>query len=326
MAGRGAYTDVINRTEDEQILNVLVRQRYDETFGMLAVASVTASLRFRAETGANIGIGPSEDYEGNLIPFSAGVAYEENPTISYVPMTGEEFARRMLSPVSLREWHLISSPVKHPGQVVALAIRRVNELRNPLPGAAPPSPRFARFLVLYDLLRRAEALDMVQAPGTEDGHFWYLHDYLDAHVDSVREFLGLLGIEAKSNGSPIILPVRVAVGGSSSAVHVEPRSAYDVLEAFGTGIEIPPAHLAAGIAEPLNSAVSEERRFITIRSSENSPDNATVAVYFRERWFYIDAADTKSKRAFSFLRIFIGMRLAREGAAQQAPLLTVPVN
>jgi hypothetical protein len=43
-AGRGAYAEVINRTEDEQILNVIVRQRYDETFGMISVTSVTASL------------------------------------------------------------------------------------------------------------------------------------------------------------------------------------------------------------------------------------------------------------------------------------------
>ncbi len=33
-AGRGVYAEVINRTEDEQILNVMVRMRYDETFGM----------------------------------------------------------------------------------------------------------------------------------------------------------------------------------------------------------------------------------------------------------------------------------------------------
>ena len=38
-AGRGAYAEVINRTEDEQILNVIVRERYDETFGMITVAS-----------------------------------------------------------------------------------------------------------------------------------------------------------------------------------------------------------------------------------------------------------------------------------------------
>ena len=214
-AGRGVYAEVINRTEDEQILNVIVRQRYDETFGMISVASVTANLSFSAQAGTNV---------GNLVPLSAGVAYEENPTMSYVPLSGEDFMRRMLSPVSTSEWLLIGGPAKHPGYVFALAVRRVNGLRNPLLGEEPPSPEFARFV------------------------------------------------------------------------------------------------------EPVTWAVPEEERFITIRSSERRPDDATVRIRFRDRWFYIDATDTRSKRAFLFLRTFIGMRLADPGAAQQAPVLTVPVN
>ena len=88
----------------------------------------------------------------------------------------------------------------------------------------------------------------------------------------------------------------------------------------------PPAHLEAGIVEPLTSPVPEERRFITIRSSEKPPDDATVQVRFRDRWFYIDATDAPSKRSFTFLRTFIGIRLADPGAAKGAPVLTVPVN
>jgi hypothetical protein len=327
-AGRGAYAEVINRTRDEQILNVIVRQRYNETFGMVSVVSVTASLRFRAETGTNIGIGSSKDYAGNLVPFSAGVAYEENPTISYEPLSGGEFVRKMLSPVSVTEWHLLSTSVKHPGQVLALMVRNVNGLRNPLPGAAQPSPGFVRFIELYDRLRQASVLDIVQTPetGTEANYFWAIHDYEDAHGDSVREMLDLLGIEAKLDGSAIVLPVRGAVGGSSSAIHVEARSAYDVLEAFGTGIEIPTSHLEAGIVEPLTSAIPEERRFVTIRSSEKRPDDTTVRIRFRDRWFYIDATDTRSKRAFMLLRTFIGMRLVTTGTGRRAPVLTVPVN
>jgi hypothetical protein len=85
-AGRGAYAEVINQTEDQQLLNALVRNRYDQTFGMISVASVTANLRFRTEAGINAGFGDASDYAGNLTPFAAGVAYEENPTISYVPV------------------------------------------------------------------------------------------------------------------------------------------------------------------------------------------------------------------------------------------------
>ena len=327
-AGRGVYTEVINHTEDEQILNVLVRQRYDETFGMLSVASITANLRFVAQAAANIGIGSSDDYAGNLVPLSAGVGYEENPTISYVPLSGEDFTQRMLSPVSESEWILLGSNARHPGRVLALAAQRLNGLRNPHLDEEPPSPEFTRFVQLFDRLRRAGVLDVVQVPGngSEDNYFWDIHDYEEVHRDSVREFLDLLGIEVRLDGSAILLPLRKAVGNSVSAVNIQTRSAYDVLRAFGAGIEIPPAHLEAGIAEPLTSVVPEEMQVITIRSSEKRPDNATVRIRFRDWWFYIDATDTKSKRAFTFLRTFIGMRLSDSGAAQQAPILTIPVN
>jgi hypothetical protein len=326
--GRGLYTQVINRTEDEQILNMLVRLRYDETFGMLSVASVTANLRFSAQAATNIGIGDSDDYAGNLVPLSAGVAYEENPTISYVPLSGEDFMRRMLAPVSVNTWILLGGPAKHPGHVLALAVQRVNGLRNPLPGDEPPSPEFARLVDLYDQLRRAGVLDIAQFPadGGERAYFWDLHDYVDTQRDNVGEFLDLLGIEAKLDGAAILLPIREAVGGSADAVHVQTRSAWDVLRVFGAGIEIPSPHLAAGIVEPVARAVPPAERVIAIRSSEKRPDDATVRIRFRDRWFYVDATDTPSKRAFMFLRTFVGIRLADPAAVQQAPVLTVPVN
>jgi hypothetical protein len=77
---------------------------------------------------------------------------------------------------------------------------------------------------------------------------------------------------------------------------------------------------------PIASAVPGVMRTITTRSSEKPPDNATVRIRFRDWWFYIDATDSRSKQAFTFLRTFIGMRLADPGATQRAPVLTVPVN
>jgi len=323
-AGRGVYTETINRTSDEQTLNMLVRQRYEETFGMMSVASVTANLQFRAQAATNIGIGDSDNYVGNLVPLSAGVAYEENPTISYVPLSGEDFTRRMLAPISVDEWRLIGGGVKHPGSVFALAVRRVNGLRNPLFDPESPSPAFARFVALYDRLRLADVLDFVAYPGSkaEPGYFWDIHNYAEKHGDSVRELLGLIGIEVQPDGSPILLPIREAVGTSTSAVHLQLRSALEVLHVLGAGIEIPPPHLEAGIVEPPTAAM----RFLTIRAAEQRPDNATVRIRFRDWWFYIDATDTQSKRAFQFLQTFIGMRLADPGAAQKAPVITVPVK
>jgi hypothetical protein len=49
-AARRAYNDVIGRTSCEQTLGVSARLRYSDPIALLAVSSVTAGLRFSAET------------------------------------------------------------------------------------------------------------------------------------------------------------------------------------------------------------------------------------------------------------------------------------
>ena len=66
--GRSAYNAIINQTDDEQFLSMMVRQRYDETFGMLAVSSVTSSISSSAAVASDLGVGPRWWYEGSLVP------------------------------------------------------------------------------------------------------------------------------------------------------------------------------------------------------------------------------------------------------------------
>ncbi len=328
MAGRGTYNEVINQTHDEQILNVLVRQRYDESFSMISVASVTANLQFRASIGWNIGFGPPADYAGNLVPLSGGVVYEDNPTISYIPLSGEDFLRRMLTPVSIIEMLLLRQYSYRPDLMPILAVHRINGLQNNLLTGKPTSPEFLRLVDLLGQLWKAGVVQTVKTTDTsgQEQIVWDIHDYQDGHRDKLREFLDLLGIKVKPGESKISLPLRNEAGSPDSAVHFTTRSAYSVLRVFGSGIEIPPSHLEAGIVEPLSSGLPEDKRVITIRSSKTPPDNATVQIRFRGRWFYIDASDTNSKRSFVFLRTFIGMRLADPAAGHQAPVITVPVR
>jgi hypothetical protein len=79
--GRAEYNEAINRTEDEQMLLSIVKGRYGETYSLLAVSGVAANVRFSGNAGVQVGFGPKSYYEGNLVPFSGGLTYEENPTI-----------------------------------------------------------------------------------------------------------------------------------------------------------------------------------------------------------------------------------------------------
>ena len=100
-SGRLAYNEAIIETDNQQMLLVVVRNRYGERSNLLAVASVTANVRVATNAGIEVGVGNSDNYSGNLVPFSAGFIYEENPTISYTPVGGEKYAHQMMSPVSV---------------------------------------------------------------------------------------------------------------------------------------------------------------------------------------------------------------------------------
>src|SRR5262249_52458109 len=62
--GRGLYNDVINDTNNQQTLGLIVRARYGEAAGLLSVASVTANLHTTASADAQFGVGPSSNYKG----------------------------------------------------------------------------------------------------------------------------------------------------------------------------------------------------------------------------------------------------------------------
>jgi len=323
--GRPTYNEVINQTEDEQLLAMVVRQRYDETFGMLAVASVTASLRVAASVGANVAIGPGSSYEGNLVPLSAGIAYEENPTISYVPLRREKFLQLMLAPISAEQALLLMRLSSRDIGVLRVLLRRANGLVNPLYSPGAGAGAFDRLLDLWTRLREAGKLDIVRSA---DGQFTlYLHDHTDegSRAD-VSELLRILGVgEARERAAPIALPLRFSVGAArGDGVDLETPSALEVVDAAAQGVEVPNEHLVDGVARP--PAATAPQELIEIHSAAERPDASTVAVKFKGWWFFVDERDSRSKRGFIVLRALIGLLLDAGTSGQAVPVLTVPVS
>jgi hypothetical protein len=168
--GRADYNDAINKTEDEQMLLTIVKGRYGETSSLLAVTGVAANVRFISNAGAQVGIGPSNSYAGNLVPFSAGLAYEENPTITYSPVQGERYLRQLLSPIPLNILGLIIRATDSQAAYLTMLANRINDLRNPdFLGrlSAEPDLRFQRFVELNRELDKACVLQWVEGSRKE---------------------------------------------------------------------------------------------------------------------------------------------------------------
>jgi hypothetical protein len=323
------YNEVINYTADQEILNVIVRERYAQTFGMLSVASVTANVKFRASADAEIQAWERSAQTKELIPLSIGLAYEENPTISYIPVQGEATMRRLVLPLSVEEGFVVLRAATELDVAAREVFRRVNGLENPVGG--PRSPEYARFIDLYAELHLAGVLHFGRKAASEESQSQYfvsLFNYGVEHADKVRAFLEVLGIEGKSvDGQEILLPFYMSSRKrKAGAICVQTTSALDWVRRAGSMVEVPASHLEEGIVEPSGWEESAEDRFITIRSSKSRPKNAVVAVPFRDWWFYIDATDTRSKQSFRLIKFLIRLRLDLEGGKQQVPVLTVPVG
>ena len=130
-SGRLAYNEAITETNNQQMLMVVIHNRYEERGNLLAVASVTANVSVTTSTGIQLGFGDDDNYAGNLVPFSAGAVYEENPTISYTPVAGEKYTKQLFSPVPMTALAQLAGTLANPTYIYTTLVSSVNGIRNP---------------------------------------------------------------------------------------------------------------------------------------------------------------------------------------------------
>ena len=239
--GRADYNEAINRTEDEQMLLSIVKGRYGETFSLLAVSGVAANVRFRGNASVEVGFGPTSNYEGNLVPFSGGLVYEENPTITYIPVQGEQYLRQLLSPLPLNLLVLIVRSGTNQAATLTLLTNRINDMRNPdfLDGPnTKADPRFKRFVELNEELDEADVIQLVEDPRKDIPFDILIQSYAPSYSEEVREYLSLLGLPMPTDESKdIVLPIYFAVKGQDlDGIAISTRSTFDLIEILRAAI------------------------------------------------------------------------------------------
>ena len=65
-------------------------------------------------------------------------------------------------------------------------------------------------------------------------------------------------------------------------------------------------------------------KLLRIRSKIEEPDQASIRIYFRDAWFYINDSDLGSKSTFSLLAQIYSLQSGR--VKSNAPLLTIGVG
>lgn len=330
-AGRGAYNDVIARTGSEQTLGLIVRLRYSDPIGLLTVWSVTAGLRFSTQAKGEAGFGSPASYAGALIPFSAGVGYEESPTISYAPVDGQAFLREWLAPVTLETLAMVMQAIARPDLMVLL-IERMNGLRSGASATVEERTAFYRAATLLAQFRNLGMALWVQQSGANGRYELILSNYSPGHIAEMEELLRLLDLhgnpaQERTMRFPVAMGVR---DGDFDGLAVQTRSVAEIMRNAAAAIEVPGEHVKEGVVEARSDRPETSTALdpiLRIQSSKNAPKQANVAVQHRGWWYYVDDTDLASKRTFVQIQMLFLTRLSEATrGTQTTPLLTIPVK
>ena len=217
-----------------------------------------------------------------------------------------------------------------PAPVYYALVSEINGIYNPdfLTPASTPDTRFVRVVTIMTELGQAHRLYWAQDSGHKDRFSIVIDHYSPDHADEVHELLTLLGIPKSENGSSrITLPTSMARDvQDNGGISITTRSVFDLLEILSGAVEIPEQDLVSGVAIsfPPGGLVGKQ---LHVHHSETEPEHASVAVKYRNGWFYIDERDQATKQFFRLLTTLLSVNIADSTSrASATPVLTVPVS
>ena len=89
------YDEAVTRAESEQLLINIARAQHHQPIHFTRVPSIAATFDFRINAGGTPAL--TGDAGGLLMPLFGG-SVAENPTFTIIPIEGEEFTKRLLTP------------------------------------------------------------------------------------------------------------------------------------------------------------------------------------------------------------------------------------
>jgi hypothetical protein len=341
-ADRFDYNAAIAQSTREQMLLNIVRSRYLEVPVFLTVSSVLTQYEY----DHSVGLGAILEFGSGTTDRGIGEAnlrFSERPTITYLPIEGQEFSAHLLSDVPV---DLIFAAAQAGWSVdvfMRIGIQRLGAAENMSFAEVPATgygdsktqfesdfkklKRFERMIELIFTLSDSEVIEVQEAEenGKDVRYFLIAEevpDNLRPMLDELRQLIGL------ANRNRFRITDRVT-NIKDDEISIQTRSVMAMMEVMARGVEVPLAYLEEGrvIDYGLQTGEGEKAKGLIpfkMRSSKNRPQDVFAKIRYQDYWYYIDHADITSKRALSL--IIVLFRLMAPTPTGAAPILTLPTG
>lgn len=330
-ASRTDYNTAMARTEGEQMLVNLVRLRYgDRPYFLEATA-----LNTQFSIAPSAELSSSFDFKGNNLAIAQGrFAFEEKPTVTYTPLRGEEFVRRVLARISLDTLLLLDSSGWRLDRVLRVCVEKLNGLDNaarasgPTPADSPDTRSFRRALELLAVFERDEAFRTLRKANNDATRYVLRFTTQARQSAAFAEFVSLLGLDPALEEYALTFN---EVVDRKRTINFETRSFMGVMYFLAHSVNVPEIDVARNRVRVTRNAAGAAFEWedvmgglLDIRSASGRPENVATAVNYRGSWFYLDDTDHDSKSTFALIGQLFALQ--SKGGLVGAPVLTLPVG
>ncbi len=311
------YNEAMATTWNQQLLLNLVRLHYHEPPFFLEASSVVTGYTFSGDVNADADLGRAGGLDDTL-GFDGGIAYAERPTITYQPLTGEAFTKKMLTPIAPETLILLARSGWSVKTIILALVQEINGLNNPRShidatvNSAQSFRPITRVATLLNELQQTGELTLEVAAESGNESRLIIQGYDSPKAREVRQ---LLSLPADVDDFEITrLRVR-----DPNQISIIGRSLLDALQYLSQAVDSPENH------RERTGALGQKQippGLFTIKSRALRPTNAFVKVRHHGRWFYVDERDVPSKELMGLLTQLFSLQAT--GGGGRSPLLTIP--
>ena len=322
------YVSAISDSWKRQTLLNLLKVRYADAPVFMDITSVISAYSFQGDISVGGQITPLGRNGDTFTSAGAAGQYADKPTITYQPLSGDKFARSLMTPIPITGILSLIQAGYPADLVLRICVNSINGLDNDYGGAGNPRAGSPQFRELMTLLRQAQAMEGTgfRTKGTKDKQsvvmfFRPSSDEAEPLTRRIRELLGL---------DPAAREFTIVYGSFSEPdgeIAILPRSILQVMIDLASHIDVPAADVAEERVYRPERTAEQERMFpplITVNTGASAPVDANVAVRYRDQWFWIDDRDQQSKRILTFLMMMFS--LTESVPTQAAPVVTIPAR
>ena len=326
------YISAISDSWKSQMLLNLVKLRYGDAPVFLDVASVInqygieGSLGFSGSWAQNSQLPWPYTALYNLL---GSGRYVERPTITYAPLSGEKFARNLMTPIPPAAILNLLQGGYSADLVLRLCVHSINGINSRFGSGVRARQADPEFYELIEKLRNIQQSGdlglRVRKNGDQTTTLLVFSKKPNPAIEADRaEVRKLLGLDPNTQELNVVYG---SVATSDKEIAMLTRSMLEILLDLSSYIEVPAVSAnERTFPTPAPELVNgmPVAPLIRISSSSQSPSDTFAAVPYGHEWYWIDDKDFASKRLFSFI-MFLFTLTETEGKPN-APLITIPVG